>query len=453
MKPVDENIATDYDQLSEVQKYFVGRRILIADNSPVTRQSVMVVLQNLGATTETIYLAKNFAEAKSLIRKEKPSIVVTDYDLGDNLGLALCEFQGEYTSCGRDRLFVVLTKNSKQSAVAEAAEEDVDSYVLKPFSAKLFSDYFRKLVRNKLRPSEYAEQVFKGQRLLTRNEFDRAYQSFQSAVSMHSSPCLAHYYSAKCYQGDQRPADALVELDRGLALNPIHYKCLTLKIEILYGQKRYEDAYEVVKVLSKNFPVSSQRLGDVFTLAVLTHNFSDVEHYYHYFKQLDRKPDDLRRVVAAGLLVCGKSMLKNELRNRAIYAFTESYKTSNFQIQYFEKILQSLMAKKMYNEAFALLDHCPLEMKRESWFAKLEFFLLGYVGTDNRIIDRGRELIRDGKADRSVFETVAQKLVAQNKMDAAMRIIRKAIQIYPESIESFDDLYEQAGGWNLREAA
>ncbi len=110
MKPVDENIATDYDQLSEVQKYFVGRRILIADNSPVTRQSVMVVLQNLGATTETIYLAKNFAEAKSLIRKEKPSIVVTDYDLGDNLGLALCEFQGEYTSCGRDRLFVVLTK-------------------------------------------------------------------------------------------------------------------------------------------------------------------------------------------------------------------------------------------------------------------------------------------------------------------------------------------------------
>ena len=429
-----------------VRQFLIGRRILIADNSTVARQSLANVFVELGANHKDVHTVRTYAEALSAIQEYKPNILISDYNLSDDHGIQLIEPMKEQLSDPQDKLFIISTTNGEQSAVAEAAEEDVDSYILKPFSANIFKVYISRVVANKLSPSQYMAEIKKGQKALMEDSYQDAYIFFHEAKSLHKAPALAHYYAAKSLIGLNRYDEALYECQAGLELVPNHYKCLSLKFDILYSSKNYKEAYSTAQRLVGQFPIGSTRLGDIFTLAVLTHNFGDVEKYYLFYKKLDRRPDELRKVVAAGLLVCGKSMLKQGLEKRAVNLFRQALSTSHYEFQYFEKIVQSLLAKKMTKEALSVLDIFPKDMRSDAVFLQLEFRLLNVLETPERIIERGREIIKKRMADEHIFEDVIRRLISLEKFKAAEITLDEAISQFPDKRTYFNELHEEALG-------
>ena len=146
-------MAIKQDKLTKLfAAYVAPRKILIADTNSASRAGIARSLNNLGAKTTNLLMVTSLAEAEEVIKKDNPQIVICDYDLGTSCGLTLLQSQREKNKDTKNSLFVLVTGNTSQSAVAQAAEEDVDAFVLKPYTLedsdkRLSKRHFKKSTR------------------------------------------------------------------------------------------------------------------------------------------------------------------------------------------------------------------------------------------------------------------------------------------------------------------
>lgn len=95
----------------------------------------------------------------------KPQIVITDFNLSNRCGLDLLQRQREQCPDAKECLFVLITGNTSQSALAQAAEEDVYTYLLKPYTIDIFRKSIARAVEAKLTPSNYTRLINEGKEL------------------------------------------------------------------------------------------------------------------------------------------------------------------------------------------------------------------------------------------------------------------------------------------------
>jgi two-component system, cell cycle response regulator len=105
-----------------------GHRILVVDDSPVSRKLVEQALDGV----YSMLFAKTCAEALELFERQAPSIVVTDWMMPDFSGLELCEriradAQRGYT------YIIVLTGKTEKDNVVKGLAAGADDYLTKPF--------------------------------------------------------------------------------------------------------------------------------------------------------------------------------------------------------------------------------------------------------------------------------------------------------------------------------
>ncbi|MBI3543714.1 MAG: response regulator [Deltaproteobacteria bacterium] len=114
-------------------EFIQDRKILIADSSSVTRSSLARILNDLGVKGGQISLVSTMEQALEEIPRFRPHVVVAEFDLGKRCGLDLIQLQREtHPEQARECIFIIVAGNTSQSAVARAAEEDVDAYIVKP---------------------------------------------------------------------------------------------------------------------------------------------------------------------------------------------------------------------------------------------------------------------------------------------------------------------------------
>ena len=176
-------------------KHFLSeKKVLIADTSVAVRSGLAKIMKDLGVKNSNILLAQNYATALDEMTRNKPQVVVTDYNLGSHCGLKLLQVQKQNSKDPTQSLFFLITANSVETTVAEAAEEDVDSFILKPFTLSFFRDRFQQAAMAKIRPTGYQKSLTEGKGLLTVKNYDKAVEVFTKAMSLFSKPTLALFY-------------------------------------------------------------------------------------------------------------------------------------------------------------------------------------------------------------------------------------------------------------------
>src|SRR5262245_48867094 len=128
----EANNATENEKL--FQQYLAESLIFIVDTSSASRARLAKTLVDLGAKTNAIRLISNYDTAMSEMASSQPRVVLTDYYIGSKSGFDLLRAHKEKYPEIQDNLFLLITGNASQSAVAQAAEEDVDAFVLKPYT-------------------------------------------------------------------------------------------------------------------------------------------------------------------------------------------------------------------------------------------------------------------------------------------------------------------------------
>ena len=115
-------------------QFLKENNILIADTSNVASGRLASTLAEFGARRSQITIEDTFESAQKAIRNYKPKLILCDYYPGTNSGLDLLQDQRREFQDSKNSIFVLITANASQSTVARAAEEDIDSFIIKPYT-------------------------------------------------------------------------------------------------------------------------------------------------------------------------------------------------------------------------------------------------------------------------------------------------------------------------------
>jgi len=218
--------------------YFGKHRILIADSNASSRTGIARAIVELGAKTHQITLVDSFEWAQQIIEQSQPTMLITDFNLGSVGAFDLFQHPKYSAMPMQDKLSVVVTNNTSQAAVAQAAEGDVDIYIAKPYSLEGFWSALKAAAALKLQPTEYLKAIEDGKRHLADSNLSRAVEIFERATTMDGKPALAYFYHGYAKALGNALEDAQESYRKGLEYNRNHYKCLLGLYEALMDQKR-----------------------------------------------------------------------------------------------------------------------------------------------------------------------------------------------------------------------
>lgn len=441
-------------QLEEIEKreaevftrFIAKKKVLIADANAAARSSLFHVLRELGAHPNYLFLVNTFEHAEQMIQKLKPSVVLTEFDLDKKCGLDLLRKQREENpDSAKDQIFVIVTSNNSQSAASRALEEEIDAYILKPYTLESVRKTLMRAALAKVSPSPYARKILEGKTEMENGNLDEAQRRFQEALPLDSAPTLAHAYLGKVQTLKAILNAAEGSYQKGLSYNKIHYRCLVGLYEILLRSQKNEQAYQIVRRLAKYFPANPDRLVEVLRLAVVTGQYDDIEQYYQVFTSLDERNEEVLKYVCASLIVCGRYYLSTKLGHiRAIELFRKAAIASQGKTKYLKEIILTLIDYRLFKEAAEFLTRFPPEAATSDDFLLLRFLVFSGYGALSFVLDQGRALIAKGVINEKLYEVMIQKELEAKHEDAAEQLLYDACRDFPDRRSHFEVIFRRA---------
>lgn len=434
------------DETKVFLKYLENRKILIADTSSSSRSGLFNVFRDLGVKPSQIILVNSYNQAQQIIESDNPPIVLAEYELGKRCGLELFQVQREKRpDATKTSLFLIVTGNTSQTAVARSAEEEIDAYILKPYTPETVRKIIIKTAVEKIKPSSYRQAIDEAKKLIKDQKLDEAEGHLKRAVELDSSPALAHYYLGQIKYFRKVLAEAQGSYESGLKLNKIHYKCMIGLYELLMDQKQHHHAYDVVKRISQYFPANPKRLAEVLKLAITTGKYEDIEKYYQVFINIDERDELLIKYVCAALLVCGKYYLTIDMgQKRALELFTKASATGARKPTILKEIINALVDRNLGKDAATFLTKYAPEHYSTDDYILMKLLVSNATGANaGLIIEEGRALIKKGVKDYRLHAAVLERLY-QTKLTAALSDVKdEAYKLFPQKKDFFDALIKR----------
>ncbi len=159
---------------------------LIVDDMDNMRRSIRAMLKLINFGRHH-YEAVNGREAWAFLNSEKASIdfVISDWNMPKTNGTELLNLIRS-SKKWRDLPFLMITAETNQSIVAEAAENEVDAYMAKPFVTATLELKIKELLNQVAHPSPLAQLLKKGEEYSEKNQIDQAIECLTLAVKSNS---------------------------------------------------------------------------------------------------------------------------------------------------------------------------------------------------------------------------------------------------------------------------
>ena len=425
-------------QMLIFKKYIGDRKILIADPQVTSRTSMARVLIDLGARTENIALVTSYEEGVAFIEKKSPNVIISDYNLGNRGGLDLLQKMRDMENIDpKQSLFILVTGNNSQSAVAQAAEEEVDTYILKPFTPSQLRLQIMRAAIQKLMPSDYMEAIQRGKTLLFEGKISEAKAAFFDATKLDPKPSLAWGYHGQAEAMEQLLEEARGSYGSGLKYNKIHYKCLVGLFETLMTQNQHQEAYDIVKKIAQYFPANPKRLTSVLRLAVVTQSYDDIEKYYHLYTQIDDRSAELTNYMVAALVICGKFYMKKQMIARAADLYERAIITSQGKPKVIKEIVMSLVGQGNEHFSQKFLSRFPSGAQSSTDYLALKLAVRDITQPKGVTINEGKNLILKDHHDPIIYEIVIKRELESGHKDEAEHYAQQAANRWTDQKEHF----------------
>lgn len=328
---------------NEALKAFLKRcKVLAIDQNSVSRTFLMKMLEQMGIEKANISEHKSFETARVAIIGTHPEVIFCDNSIGYEKSIELLHIHRGDQNKAPESVFFFLTENTSQAVIGRIAEEDMDGFLLKPFTKSEFEKTFQWVAQEKLLPTDYQKSIKKGRDLLFKGDIDQAVSIFETALGQHPEPATAHFYLGQAKLMRKMLEESQSDLKMGLTFNQIHSKCLVGMFDVLMEQNKSEEAYEVLRRLIALFPQNPKRLSTALSLAVKTANFRDIEDYYGFFQKNPEQTVDLINHMCSALAVNGKYHLIKNSPEHALISFNRAVEHGDGKEKYVVFIIETL---------------------------------------------------------------------------------------------------------------
>ncbi len=381
------------DKKAVFKEYVDANDILIVDKNPSSRNRLLKIMYDLGCKRHMIHSCGSFQEAEEFINTKNIGVVLSDYFISGGSGFDLFKIIRQKFPHKKEMSLVLVTSNISQSAVAKAAEEDVDSFIIKPYTIQSIQDSLLNTISTKVKPSEYTLKVEEGKDMIAIAKYDGAIKVLQDAMKLHSKPALALFYTGQAEYLKAESGKAQGSYNNGLNFNNIHYKCLVGLFDLLMKDNKFHEAYQVVKKIAKFFPANPDRLSQIIHLAIKTENYQDMQFYYEIFTSLEERSSIVTKYIGAGMYISGKHhLIKNDMELASTYFDNVAVSCSEFT-KFIRAIIKLLVEHDLEDEATGFLTRFPAGSNDDEDFLVSGFLINSKKAKDpNHIVKEGMEL-------------------------------------------------------------
>lgn len=398
------------DKKEVFKQYLEENEVLIVDKNPSSRNRLLKTIYDLGAKRHMIHTCGSLVEAQEIITTKKIGIVMSDYFIGGGSGFDLFKMIRDKEPDNKNLCLVLVTSNISQTAVAKAAEEDVDSFIIKPYTIQSIQENLISTVVAKIKPSDYILKVEEGKAHIAAGKYIEAINVLKVAINMHPKPALALFYIGQAEYLKNHVNEATGSYNEGLSFNNIHYKCLVGLYEIFMREEKYSEAYGVVKKIAKYFPANPDRLAQIVRLAIRTNNYEDMQMYYEIFTSLEVRTQVLINYIGAGMYVAGKHCLIENNTERALQFFDNIAVSCSEFTKFLKAIISVLVEHKMYTDAEKFLSRFDADARNTDDYLISDFLVSARNPDNGFVIKMGLELynrkIRDYKCMYTLIEAM-----------------------------------------------
>lgn len=244
---------------------FASVRILIADDIPTMRKILLSMLRSLGY--RNIAMAEDGEEAWAIITNEKIDLVISDWNMPKKTGIELLHLirsTREYENLP----FIMVTGEVDEANVAQAAEIDVDSYILKPFVPKELDEKINTVLTYQNDPSEYQKLLNKARKLSEESKAYEAMDYYVAAIKLNPEKVIAYCFMAQLHEqiGDRDKARAMYE--KALSMIPRYIRALDGLSRIYAEEGEKKKLFQVLSILINISPRNPERQFNLGKLAM-----------------------------------------------------------------------------------------------------------------------------------------------------------------------------------------
>ena len=366
-----------------------------------------------------------------MLLEKKPTILITDYEIGNGKGF---EFADLHETLHDDfaRISMITSKTKSTGAIAEAAEGQVDGFLLKPFSIEIFRNYFLEIISKKMDPSPYLKLLKAGKLHRNNSEFDKAQQSFEMAKKANPKPALACYQLGELFKMQGQGDLALKQYHEGRTLVPLHIKCFIAEFEFHFAAGNFSQASEMVSDIRTRFPLNAERLIQLFKTVVEVQAYPQLKELYESYRLMDDRTPELIHMAELSFYKAGQDTLASGNVAACLEYFDVGHQLAGRSFSYLENVVDEMLKKNQQTAAEIFLEKAlPVDLGSPA-FQRLSFRVNRPKLSNEMIIKQGRDLVFAGNATPEIFQIVVQGLAEAGKETLAETTIHKAVEVYPE---------------------
>lgn len=367
--------------------------VLIVDDHETMCRSIQRMMVVVGYGKKFFY-AFNGEEALTLLHSQPIELILLDYNMPGMTGAeVLTQIRDDREL--RDLPVLMVTGQAFGDYVAEAAESEIDAYLLKPMSIKLLEEKISMVVQNANNPSPMVQHLKKAKNFDEKGDIDGAIKETELAVKedpRSSRPIrdLGYYYLKK---NDLKNAEKW--LLKAVKLNDL-------------------DVF------------AFHHLGELYI------KLKELQKAQHYFEKAMRiSPRHLSRGIQFG-----KTLVQMKMTKRAITVFEEALNLSGSTPELREEIADFCIEAGVNGYATKLLE----SILREQPHRKDLFFKLGKTleasGDSNKAVGYLVKAAQVDKKNDQIKIHLAKNYLKLKKPVWADKALKEVLKVNPDHEEA-----------------
>ena len=434
-------MSTELQTDKAIVTFLTGKRVLLVDTDATTRTTTQRMLATMGIKNKDVFTAWNYHDALHQIEQFKPEIILTDFTLERHSGIELLNLHKRLLHNRLDTLFMFISSRNSNTIACLAAAEEVDAFMIKPFSFAALKDKFLEVLSAKAYASDYLKEVERAKFQIFEKRYADALVTLAQARTLDPAPALVCYHEGVVKKLTGKPEDAQRLFEEGLRHNPVHYRCLTGLLDILINRKHYEQAYDVAHKLTQNYPIEPTLIPVLIRLSISSKNFGDILKYYDVFEDFEEKDAAIVNYISAGLIVCAKYFLEVGRTTEGINALSKAEAVSERKPQIMKEILSTLYGAGLEADAATFLERAPAEVKNSPDVAAAKLEKINLSSPPTRVLQYAMDLILGNIKHPRIYQIALERSVELLQRESHLKqLLKSATEAFPEKKQMFEQI-------------
>lgn len=289
-------------------------KFIVIDDMTNMRRTIKNMLRYIGY--DKISEANDGDIAFEIMKNNPPEFIIADWNMPRLPGIELVRKTKEVEKLANIP-FLMVTAEVQESQIVQAAESDIDGYIIKPFVAKTLEDKIRVILERKLNPNEFDQLIKDGMNLKKKKQFDEAIAVFERALKITPKSSRVRHLIGETFQlkGDIAKAEELFQA--AAKINPQYVKVYQSLGELYKETGDQEKECAVLEKAAKISPNNISRQTALGKLYVAKGNVAGAEKAFKKAMEVDPKNASLQTTI-------GEIFLESGHTDKATSAFQKS---------------------------------------------------------------------------------------------------------------------------------